>query len=79
MFELNDPAFYNHCQNNNMDLKLWEKKDNSLNELLNIPVTLHPFYDAFSNPNVLNQFYKEKVIFGESIFYQIPINGVCYL
>lgn len=62
MFDLNDqPTFYSHCKNNNMDLKLWEKKENSFKELLNIPIRLHPFYDTFSNQKLSNQFYKEQV------------------
>lgn len=61
MFELNDPTFHSHCKNNNMDLKLWEKKENSFKELLNIPIRLQPFYETFSNPKLINQLYKEKV------------------
>lgn len=46
-----------------MDLKLWEKKENAFKELLNIPIRLHPFYDTFSDPKLVNKFYKEKVIY----------------
>lgn len=62
MFEVNDPKLYNHCKNNNMDLKLWEKKENSFKELLNIPIQLHPFFDTIGNSKNASQFYKEKVI-----------------
>lgn len=44
-----------------MDLKLWEKKENSFKELLNIPIRLHPFFETFSNPKIASQFHKEKV------------------
>lgn len=61
MFEMNDLTFFSQCKNKNMDLKLWEKKENSFKELQNIPVKLHPFFDTFSNPKVATQFYEEKV------------------
>lgn len=61
MFEVDDLTFYSHCKNNNMDLKLWEKKENSFKELLNIPIRLRPFFDTFSNPKIASQFHKEKV------------------
>ncbi|KAG4069721.1 hypothetical protein HA402_002300 [Bradysia odoriphaga] len=61
MFEVNDPKLYSHCKNNNMDLKLWEKKENSFKELLNIPIQLRPFFDTFGNPKNASQFYKEKM------------------
>lgn len=61
MFEMNDLTFYSHCKNNNMDLKLWEKKENSFKELLNIPIELHPFFETFSNPKIATQYHKEKV------------------
>lgn len=61
MFEVNDPKLYSHCKNNNMDLKLWEKKENSFKELLNVPIQLQCFYDTFGNPKNASQFYKEKV------------------
>ncbi|XP_037032817.1 uncharacterized protein LOC119071860 [Bradysia coprophila] len=61
MFEVNDPKLYSHCKNNNMDLKLWEKKENSFKELLNIPIQLRPFFDTFGNPKNASQFYKGKM------------------
>lgn len=44
-----------------MELKLWEKKENSFKELLTIPIKLLPFFNAYSNPIIANQFHKEKV------------------
>lgn len=44
-----------------MDLKLWEKKENSFKELLTVPIKLHPFFDSFSNPKIANHIHEESM------------------
>ncbi|KAJ6630903.1 C2 domain-containing protein 3, partial [Pseudolycoriella hygida] len=61
MFEVDSPTFYHNFKNNWMDVKVWEKYEDSFRQLINIPLSLHPFFETFSNPKLADEFFKEKM------------------